>query len=86
MKTQIAVLVVTLTGCTTVRYEEVADFRLHEQDDPEGYALLTACLGEDATFGRITRSEAEAVAALAGKISAGEGLSESDLSELACAE
>lgn len=86
MKTQIAVLVVTLAGCATVRYEDVADFRLYEQDDPEGYALLAACLGEDATFGRITRREAEAVAALASKIEAGEPLSESDFAELPCAD
>ena len=86
MKTHIAVLVLGLTGCATVRYEDVADFRLYEQDDPEGYALLAACLGEDATFGRITRREAEAVAALADKIDAGEALRESDFAELPCVE
>lgn len=86
MKTRIALLVVTLAGCATVRYEDVADFRLYEQDDPEGYELLVACLGEDATFGRITRSEAEAVAVLASKIKAGEALRESDFAKLPCAD
>ena len=85
MKTHIAVLVFALAGCATVQYEDVADFRLYEQDDPEGYARLAACLGEDATFGRISRKEAEAVAALADKIDAGEALSESDFAELPCA-
>ena len=86
MKTQVAALVVILAGCTNVQYEDVADFRLYERDDPEGYALLAACLGNDATFGRITRSEAEAVAALADKMDAGEALGESDFAELPCAD
>ena len=86
MKAQMAILVVALAGCATVPYEDVADFRLYEQDDPEGYALLTACLGEDATFGKITREEAEAVATLASKINAGEALTESDFTELPCAD
>ncbi|MCY3813323.1 MAG: hypothetical protein OXH15_16135 [Gammaproteobacteria bacterium] len=80
------ILLVALAGCATVRYEDVADFRLYEKNDPEGYALLTACLGEDATFGKITRGEAEAMATLASKINAGEALSESDFAELPCAD
>ena len=86
MKSLVAALVAMLAGCASVQYEDVADFQLYEQDDPEGYALLAACLGQDASFGRITRSEADAVAALADKIDAGEALSESDFAELPCAD
>lgn len=85
MKRIILALAFPLVGCVAVQYEEVADFRLYEEDDPEGYALFTACVGDDGTFdGPITRGQAAALAEISKKIEAGERLSASDLADLPC--
>ena len=81
------VFAVGLAGCaTTTAYENVADFKLYEADDPEGYQMLQACLGSDGTFDRkLTREEAASVGRLSDKINSGRPLTADDFEGVPCA-
>ena len=85
MKPVFLSLAVLLAGCVGVQHQDVADFRLYAADDPEGYALFSACVGEDGTFDeQITREHAAALAAISDKIEAGHRLTASDFADLPC--
>ena len=76
-----------LAGCT-VQYSWVADYSLYEQDDPNGFKMLTECLGQSAVDPefdrRISRAEGDAVRRLSEKINAGEPLSADDFDGMPC--
>ena len=84
----LAILLAWCTAGCTVPYSRVADYSLYEQDDPNGFKMLTECLGQSAVDPefdrRISRAEADAVRRLSEKINAGEALSAHDFDSMPC--
>ena len=84
MRYVIPLATAVLVGCQTIDYGEVADYRLYEADDPDGYEMLVECLGPHPFNRKISRDDAQAVRRLSDRINAGEPLSAGDFEGVPC--